>query len=898
MRPLDIAAALNGAEPIEGVLVEYRPHLFSEEARYFVVPAGRPIAAMVGELVAAGHVPAPFAALGAAYVNGTIVTADRWHMVKPKPDTVLFLSIVPQDGDNMFLQIAGLAVAVLAIAVSGGALAAFAPAIFGTAAGGLGAFLGSGIGAQLLGLGIGVAGSVIVNSLSKPPQLGGGGGGGQQLGVAGVGQNPLGAYQPIPIVRGRLRVTPPLLARPWSEIEDSNQVVNAIAGVRGPCAISGTLLDKVALADVPGVEVEHRQGFAGDARLTLVTTCGAEETQPVELRKQDLQDDQETLVTMTADSFPLAHVVRREPKSPQFRGVLHFAAGLYDTEGDDQTAVLPVRIRIKADGGSWVNLPELAFKAKNRAPFRRQLLIDWTGTPGPSTTANTILAAAYASNSSWTAHAYFNGGTPPTGIDTTVTNLYRTADTILIVLDPAQFDPDAGYTIEFMRGYAVAGGQFNTSTYRVGGGSTDPGFFSYYQISGGRRTIPVQDRYVSTLYLESYASLRPTYPIEQEGLCLSAFRVSNRKVSSFSQIYESIVPIWNGTDWNTLAESRNPAALALDILRNPDNYVAPRKPGKIDWESWQAYYEYCEAKGLTFDGLLSDGAVEDHVRAILNAGDASLRRDGQVSGVVIDRDRSADPITCLFTPAVMVRPLTLERTDTPFTTATFATFNDEANDYEPREIMVDDGYMQNGRFNFETVEVPGLTSEAKVRRWCKIYLRRLRYRRVKYSFGVDLDHLLVKRGDLVGVAHDMLTSCYGTGRVVSWTASGGNLTSLTLDNDLLDAPPDNYESLFDVDDVFTLSEFFTLARGAFGARIRLNDGFTTVVPIASVDGKTMTVDGAFAVPNGLEKTCIAALGPRGREVHRIVIGDIGRENERQALITGFREVSKPIFEGL
>ncbi len=127
----------------------------------------------------------------------------------------------------------------------------------------------------------------------------------------------------------------------------------------------------------------------------------------------------------------------------------------------------------------------------------------------------------------------------------------------------------------------------------------------------------------------------------------------------------------------------------------------------------------------------------------------------------------------------------------------------------------------------------------------------------------------------------MLTNNYGSGRVVSWVESGGNLVSLTLDNDLLDAPPDFYTSIFDVEDVFTLSDVFTLARGDFGAELRLRDGFTTTVPIASVSGKTMTVDGAFAMPNGLEVTSPATLGPRGREVHRVVVGDIGRESERR-----------------
>ncbi|QJP14668.1 hypothetical protein G3545_14060 [Starkeya sp. ORNL1] len=890
MRPFNLADAIAGAVPLDGVLVEYRPVLFdAASSLFFTVAPGGSIADIVDGLIAAGAIPRPFPAYGSAFIGSDEVPSWCWHQIRPKAGAMLFLGPVPENGDNTFALIAALALAAVAIAISGGALATLAPAIFAGAAGSAGAWATAAVGAAVT-----VGGGLLVQSLTKPPQLGGGGASGASLGVAGVGQNPIGAYQPVPIVRGLLRLSPPLLARPWSDIVASGQVVNAIAGVRGPCETSDPLFDKVAFADMVGIELEQTVGYDDDPPLTLVTQSAAEESQPVALRKQELKDDQSTLFTPAPESYPLPHVVRWEPNSPLFRTVLHFPGGLADSDDPGHACLLPLRIRIKADGGSWVNFPEIILRGSNMNPMRRMIIMDRSGGPGSVVSSGTIVDSLYASNPVWTADAYFNGGVTPTGIDRTVTNVDTAPDGITFRLDPEVFDPAAGFTVEYTRGYATSAADFITADYEIGG--IAPGFFTYYQNSPQR--IPVQNGYISEVYVESCASQRPVYPIEQKGLCLSAFRVRNRKVNSFSQIYHSIVPIWNGTDWNTLAPSRNNAALALDILVNPANYVFPQKPGKIDWASWQAYYEHCEAAGLTFDGLLSDGSVEDHVRMILNAGDAELRRDGQVSGVVIDKDRSAEGISCLFTTAVMVRPLTMERTDAPFTTAIIASFRDAANDYDPREIMVDDGYMQNGRHLYESIEVPGLTSEAAVRRWCLIYLRKLRYRRVKYSFAVDLDHLLVKRGHLVGVAHDMLTNSYGSGRLVSFARSGSNLTSLTLDTDMFDAPPDNYESLFDVDNVFTLSNFFTLARGAFGACVRLKDGSTTVVPIASVDGKTLNVEGAFAVPNGLEATSLVALGPRERTVHRVVVGDIGKESDRQALITGFAEVSKPIFAGL
>lgn len=909
MKPLDMAAVLSGAEPIDdllrepSVLVQYRPHFLKDDGdRCFLVPPGGTIAEIVHGLVAEGHIPFEAAALGSVFLSdGGVVRGEFWCRVRPKADHVIFLAIVPEGGDNLFAQIAGIAIAVFAIAISGGALATLAPAIFGTVAGVAGplAALGTGIGAQLAGLAVGVGGGMLVNAVSKPPQLGGGGGGSQPLGVAGIGGNPLGNTQPVPVVRGRIRLSPPTLAAPFTQIVASSQVANAIFGVRAPVAISGTMIDGIDIADIDQVEIEHRDGFTNSSPLTLVTTSWFEETVNVQLRKQELKDDSETLFSNDAESYPLPYTMKSKRNGQRFRVILHFPAGFRDNQnGDDHRAIIPVRIRMKKDGGSWINLPELILQSDVLTPLRRELLFEWSTGSGGKASQSGMVLATYASNPDWTADAYFNGGSPPTGVDTSVTNMDVNADSVVFFLDPEVFEVGPAYTFEITRGYALATAAFNPSTYNLSSGSAAK-FFTYQTTSSGDLIIPKQDRFSAEAYVESFATGRDVYPIVQDGLALTALRARNRKVNSLSQIYESIVPTFDGSDWDTVAASRNNAALALDLLRNPDNYVFAQPDRKFDWTSWEAYYQHCASAGLTYDGIISDSTIDDAVRQILAAGDAEPRRDGQVIGVVIDKDRSAEGMATLITPAVMVRPLTLEKSFDPYTTAVTATFADAANDYASKEIFVDDdGFMLGGRHLIEAIDVPGITTEAMAIRWCKIYLRRLRYRRLKYMFGVDLDHLLFKRGDLIGVAHDMLTNSYGTGRVVSFAESGGNLVSLTLDNDVLDGPPSSYESFFDVEDVFALGDVFTLTSGPVGARLRLRDGLTTVVPIASISGKTLTVAGAFALPNGLEATCPVAVGPRGREVHRVVVGDIAREGDRQALVTGFREVSKSIFAGL
>jgi hypothetical protein len=155
MKHLDLAAVLTGAEPIDEalltdcVLVQYRPMWLREgEDQLFLAPAGGTVADIVDGLAAEGHIPHDVAALGSVFLGKPVIHRENWHRVRPKADTVIFLAIVPEGGDNTFGLIASLAVAAFAIAISGGALATLAPAIFSAAtfgAGTVGAAIAGGL---------------------------------------------------------------------------------------------------------------------------------------------------------------------------------------------------------------------------------------------------------------------------------------------------------------------------------------------------------------------------------------------------------------------------------------------------------------------------------------------------------------------------------------------------------------------------------------------------------------------------------------------------------------------------------------------------------------------------------------------------------------------------------
>lgn len=173
LQPLDLAQLLSSTEALDDlltepcVLVQYRPRWMVEGRDGFVLARpGSNIAQLVSSLAAGGHIAPEAAALGSVFLSdGGVVPREQWHRVRPKPDTVIFISIVPEGGDNLFAQIAGLAVAAFAIAISGGALATLAPALFGATGALAGAAAGVG---QLLGAAIASIGHPCRSALVKP----------------------------------------------------------------------------------------------------------------------------------------------------------------------------------------------------------------------------------------------------------------------------------------------------------------------------------------------------------------------------------------------------------------------------------------------------------------------------------------------------------------------------------------------------------------------------------------------------------------------------------------------------------------------------------------------------------------------------------------------------------
>ena len=107
----------------------------------------------------------------------------------------------------------------------------------------------------------------------------------------------------------------------------------------------------------------------------------------------------------------------------------------------------------------------------------------------------------------------------------------------------------------------------------------------------------------------------------------TAYKGLSGTLKKFNYIAEALIPIWNGTDWNTKAKTSNPAAIIRYLLT--DSSVNPRAESinHIDNDSLVEYYEWCEESGYKADGVVSEACkIGEIVNAILQNSQSSGRK--------------------------------------------------------------------------------------------------------------------------------------------------------------------------------------------------------------------------------------------------------------------------------
>ncbi|MBX5063449.1 host specificity factor TipJ family phage tail protein [Rhizobium lentis] len=179
-------------------------------------------------------------------INGNSIEQKNWRRVRVKPGASVTIVKVP--GKGALRAIAGLVVAIFAAVVAPW----LATSVLGLAAGSTAASVATG----LIGAGISLAGSLIINALfpvAKPDSLPNT----TTLYSIGGAQNQAAQYGAIPEIFGTHRISPPYAAGAYTELVGDDQYLRMLFVVGyGPIAVSDLKIGETAISKFEDVQYQ------------------------------------------------------------------------------------------------------------------------------------------------------------------------------------------------------------------------------------------------------------------------------------------------------------------------------------------------------------------------------------------------------------------------------------------------------------------------------------------------------------------------------------------------------------------------------------------------------------------------------------------------------------------
>lgn len=388
-----------------------------------------------------------------------------------------------------------------------------------------------------------------------------------------------------------------------------------------------------------------------------------------------------------------------------------------------------------------------------------------------------------------------------------------------------------------------------------------------------RRTTadPVpSDNIIDQSFWTAMRTIRAEDPITKKGLAVVAMRIKatdqlNGVVDEFNVLSRSIVRDFVLFDQTWVEQaSSSPAAAYLNVLIGPAN----RRPiplSRIDLPALQAWSERCRIRGYEYNAVIdTPGTVFERLSEIAAIGQASFgMRDGRYS-VVVDEPKT-----------VPVQHLTPRNSsgyvgrrafpDIPH--ALRIRFLDRDAGYQQNERLVfADGYDETNATEFETLELPGVTSGEEAHKHGRYHLAVGKLRPEVHELNTDIEHLVCTRGDLVLVTHDVTQWGLNSARIVGLQLdTAGNLRGLVLDERIVMDAGESY-----------------------AVRVRLDDGTSWVRNVVTEVGehtKIMLVEPVSANEHRPKRGDLVMFGVVGEETRELIVRTIAMDQDLSARLT-------------
>jgi len=448
-------------------------------------------------------------------------------------------------------------------------------------------------------------------------------------------------------------------------------------------------------------------------------------------------------------------------------------------------------------------------------------------------------------------------------------------------LDPAQWLPGT-YEVRVKRGIAFRTNDFVPIDYSWNGNTTDCDFFDYRVSSGLYVTRIGQKDFRSDAIIETFSSVSNDVPVNTTGLACIAVEIKNTQINSISAIMTSYAPIYSGGVWaGAETATSNPAALYRNLLLGHAN--PNPSPGEIiNDDELATWHDRCVTAGHECN-FLQQGRSIGEVKQVIAATGYAAPRESNLSSIVEDYDRSAEPITQMLSPLnSKLQSVNIPLPDLEH--ALYAEYFDAADDWKiRRDIFYRTGFDVNTATLFGTITYDGFTAAAKVAARAAFDIKQVvsRARRVKLEVGIEFYSL--HRGKLVGWNDDVLDLMQAQGVIRSIQTSGSNITGITVDNVISFSLTQG--DVTNVADFSTLSDILA-TDVSMGVAIRLEDGSVIVKTLTNVTNTNICT---FTTPftesgSGIAVGQMCVFGVAGREYSRMMVMAVEPQGTESAIV--------------
>lgn len=624
------------------------------------IVAAYPEGTSIAEMMTASDFTPPPGSNVACMVDDMVIDREQWARAKPREGQLVQVAIVPRGGNGQTAQILG-------------SIAIIAATVVATAYGG-----------PIAGAAVAGAGQLALNFLVQPPKP-------KKEKIADVSsvtgqQNQILRDGVVPKIYGRVRVTPPHGALPYTEVSGDDLYLRVLlVPGHGPLKISDIRVGDTPIGTLgTDFEVETREGRPGDAAITLY--------------KNDIFEDNPAIEVTNADG---PFIRRTQADTDEITIDFTWPDGVYrtDSKGKTKATFIEYNIEYRPVGTS---VPYETIFIGNRDIIN----IKHRGT---------------------------------------MRRTYR--------IKPNNVSPTKEYDVRVTR---LTGDD-----------------------NSGKPTT------VNAFSWTALRSIKTTAALNDDTLAKIAIRIKrDGPVENINCICESYLPDYEpGVGWIERV-TQNPASIYRDILTG-DASARPLAIARVrESEDLEPWHQYCETEGFTCNVAFdTPGTLKERLDLVAAAGRASFALPDGRYGVIVDELKT--------TPVALYSPRNSAnfqgvRDYVPALDAVRISFINEDNFQEDERIVYADGKDASnsdpGKIEFLDFRETGITDKNLVWRHGRFYLAQAALRKERWTLDVGLDNLVVTRGDLIRLQHDVLLIGLATGRVKSVTVDGsGDVTTATVD---------------------------------------------------------------------------------------------------------------------